>query len=198
MSFRRTMIVVSVALFVGATLVGTPATAKKSGKCPRFEPVPPSTASTRDDDIATQPVTRVTDAATEKKPVVVEFEQEASVWWYAYNQGRGPIVDGSRYFNIQVDTKKEVTGLHVRLEWPIAPLELDLYMYYEYGDMAAWSESTNALPTGTDGTGGPGFEYIAGYPVARCTGFVIEDNAMWTTPQTAQLKLWLGPIEWKW
>jgi hypothetical protein len=197
MSFRRMMILASVALLVGATLMSTPATAKKSEKCPRFKPVPPETSSARAQEVPDLPVLRVTDRASAKKPLIVEFDQEASVWWYAHSQGRGPIVDGNRYFNIQVDTKKEVTGLHVRLEWPIAPLELDLYMYYEYGSLAAWSESTNAAPAGTDGTGGPGFEYIQGFPVARCTGFVIEDNAMWTTPQSAQLKLWLGPIEWE-
>ena len=80
----------------------------------------------------------------------------------------------------------------------MAPAELDLYMYYEDGSMAAWSEAFNQVPAGTSPgePGGLGFEYIPGFPVARCMGFVIEDNAMWTTPQPAQLKLWLGPMEW--
>lgn len=187
------------AIFAGLLLAGVliqPAAAKER-KCPRFRPSPPPTESTRAEEIPELPVIRVTDAATEKKPVVVEFDQEAAVWWYAYSLGRGPIVDGNRYFNVQVDTKKELSGLHVRLEWPNLAEELDLYTYYGSGETAAWSEATNAVPTFVSGdSGGPGYEHIAGFPVARCDGFVIENNAMWATPQPAQLKLWLGSIEW--
>ena len=194
----RLSVVVGVAMLVGATLVGTPAVAKKSGSCPRFKPVAPRTDSPRAEGVPKLPVIRVTDRATAEKPLVVDFEQEAAAWWYAYSQGRGPIVDGNRYWNVQVDTKKDVTGLHVRLEWPLVAEELDLYMYYGDGEMAAWSEAFNQIPAEVTGdSGGPGYEYIAGFPVGRCTGFVIEDNAMWATPQAAQLKLWLGPIEWQ-
>lgn len=188
--------VIVMALLAGG-LVSAPVAAKQQrSRCPKSRPVPPETESERASEVPKLPVTVVTDRATEEKPVVIEFDQEASVWWYAYTE-RGPIIDGNEYFNIQIDTRKRIVGLHARLEWPLLVEELDLYMY-EGPSMVAWSEAFNQLPAeATGASGGPGFEYIAGYPVSRCEGFTLEDNAMWASPQKAQLKLWLGPIEWE-
>lgn len=177
-----------------ASLTAPPAGAKGSERCPKFKPVAPRTESERAKEAPNLPITRITDAATKKNPVVIEFDQEASVYWYAHMGGRGPIIDGNEYFNVQVDTDKRVVGLHARLEWARLPEELDLYMYSS-GSIVAWSEAFNQIPAEVSGdTGGPGYEYIAGYPAGDCAGFTIEDNAMWTTPQKVQLKLWLGPM----
>ena len=182
-------------LFVlAAGLTVAPATAgQPSRSCPSFRPGSIDSESERARDVDRLPVTMVTDSATEKNPVVIDFEQGAAAWWYAWYE-RGAVVDGNQYFNVQVDTRKRSVGLHARLEWPLAVQELDLYMFDRYGQMVAWSEAFNQVPAEATGdTGGPGFEYIAGYPTRRCEGFTLEDNAMWATPQQAQLKLWLGP-----
>lgn len=189
----RSLSVLAALFVVGAGLMVAPATARESSRdCPRFRPSPIDTESERALEVDELPVTMVTDSATEEDPVVIDFEQEAAAWWYAWYE-RGPVVDGNEYFNVQVKTRRSSVGLHARLEWPLAPQELDLYMYDAYGDMVAWSEAFNQVPAeASGGTGGPGFEYIAGYPARRCQGFTLEDNAMWATPQQAQLKLWLG------
>ena len=194
----RCFVIAGLVAVVAAGLVVAPAGAKgSSDKCGKFRPVAPDTSSDRAKEVPKLPITRVTDAATKKNPIVIDFDQEASVWWWAWTE-RGPIVDGNQYFNVQVDTRKRAVGLHVRLEWPRLPEELDLYMY-NYGSIVAWSEAFNQLPAEATGdSGGPGYEYIAGYPAGDCQGFTIEDNAMWASPQQAQLKLWLGPIEWQW
>lgn len=178
---------------VGGGLTPAPASARESSGCSRFRPSPIVTDSERGLQAPDEPVTWVTDRATKKNPLIIEFEQEPAVWWYAYSE-RGPIVDGNRYFNVQVDTRKRSVLLYARLEWPLAAQELDLYMYNQDGEAVAWSEAFNQAPAELTGdSGGPGFEYIAGFPARRCQGFTLENNAMWATPQTVQLKLWLGP-----
>lgn len=185
-----------VAILAGGLVSGPVAAKQRRSSCPKFRPVAPVTESERASEVPKLPITVVTDRATEDNPVVIEFDQEAAAWWYAYNQ-RGPVVDGNEYFNVQIDTRKRSVGLHARLEWPLLAEELDLYMY-QGPSMVAWSEAFNQLPAEATGySGGPGFEYIAGYPAHRCQGFTLEDNAMWASPQKAQLKLWLGPIEWQ-
>ena len=189
----RSVATLAAVCIVGAGLALTPVAAKESAGCSKFRPSPIVTDSERGLEAPDQPVTWVTDRATKKNPIVIEFEQEPAVWWYAVTE-RGPVLDGNRYFNVQVDTRKRSALLYARLEWPLAAQEFDLYMYDEDGDAVAWSEAVNQAPSEATGdSGGPGFEFIAGYPSRRCEGFTLENNAMWATPQKVQLKLWLGP-----
>ena len=189
----RCLAVVAALCVVGAGLTVAPASARQSSECSKFRPSPIVTDSERGLQAPDQPITWVTDRATKKKPIVIEFDQEPAVWWYAVNE-RGPLVDGNRYFNVQVDTRHRSVLLYARLEWPLAAQEFDLYMYNEDGVAVAWSEAFNQAPAEATGdSGGPGFEFIAGYPSRRCEGFTLENNAMWATPQKVQLKLWLGP-----
>lgn len=194
---RSASLIMATALVLGA-FTAPSAAGKGRGACPKFRPEAPPSDSEKAQEVPNLPVVLVTDRTSEERPLVIEFEQELSVWWYAHAAGRGPIIDGNSYYNVQVATKKRNVGLHARLEWPLAPEELDMYMFNRYGSMVAWSEAFNQLPAEATGdTGGPGFEYIAGYPAINCSGFTIESNALWATPQTATLKLWLGPIEWE-
>lgn len=190
----RHLVALAALAILGAGLSAAPVSAApESSSCAKFRPSPIVTDSERGLDAPDQPVTVLTDRATEESPVVIEFEQEPAVWWYAYTE-RGPIVDGNRYFNVQVDTRKRSVEIHARLEWPLAVQEFDLYMYDADGAPVSWSEAINQVPPyASGGSGGPGFEQIPGYPARRCEGFTIENNAMWATPQQVQLKLWLGP-----
>ena len=181
---------------VAASFAASPAQAGGAKRCAKYRPHPIVTDSPKAKSAPDLPVVKVTDAATAKDPLVIEFDQQASVWWYAHLAGRGPIIDGNEYFNVQVDSKKPYTGLHVRLEWDIPVMELDLYLW-SYSTFLAWSEAANMAPEEVTGaSGGLGYEYISGYPAQDCQGFTIENNAMWTAPQKARVKVWLGPVGW--
>lgn len=198
MTFRARTAGVLIAGLVMASLLVVPVQAKGTDRrCPKFRPRAIETGSQRAAEIPQIPVVNVTGSATKADPVIIEFDQGAAAWWWMFAVGRGPIVDANEYFNVQVDTDKRLAGLHVRLEWDVPPAELDLYMFDRDRTLVAGSEAFNQLPAELTGdTGGPGYEYINGYPAHDCAGFTIEDNAMWSPPQPARLKLWLGPADW--
>ncbi len=141
------------------------------------------------------PLRRVTDAATEENPVVVEFSHGPAVGALIARQ-----LADIKYFPIQVLTKKGRPGLHVRIEWGTPSVdEIDLFLQTNDGEYVAADDGTNVpLPLKDEdypkvaGLSGMGYEYIPGYAVTNCAGFVVQSEALRSAGRDVTLKLWLG------
>ncbi len=182
----------TVAGIIAAALAPAPhVSARPAPACPSPRVhEPPQEESWDTSGARTAPVIRVTDRATEKRPVTVEFDVAPSLWWWAYTL-RGPLVgESARYYRLQIDSSR-YRSLHLRLEWGSpTPDDFDLYLYDTNGQMVAWSEAANIEPNRN------GFEYISGYAGRRCEVFVIEILPMLTPGRTVTLSAWLGPMGW--
>ncbi len=198
---KRTLAVVALAVFFSAVTTEV-ATTRPARGCPKARPVTPEAESPRADEVPELPVRKVTDSATAKKPLVVQYDHGPALWWWyaapMVGSDRGPVIDDNRYFNFQIETRKKLAGLHMRLTWPApAPDEFDIYLF-SGGSMVAWSEGFNQVPPGArDPRAGWGLEYINGVPVVDCEVLTLESMAMWTAGKPMTLEVWLGPIEWE-
>lgn len=194
---HRVLVAGLTSLLVG--LVFAPGAGGAPRGCPDWKPKVPSEAlSPKASDVPDEEIVTVTDKATKKNPIVIEYEHGPAVWWWAGSE-RGPLIDDTRYFNVWVDSKKSWAGLHMKVEWdPVRPDELDLYVYDQSGFRTAWSENFNQwegdLPVGS---GAKGYEYVDGLPMEDCSGVTIESLPMWWAGQDVRLLLWLGPAQWE-
>jgi hypothetical protein len=203
-STRTLAVLASVGLLVGAFAAGPAEAAKKKKKkkpfsCAPAEPVAPQSAHAGADTAPEGEVTRITQAATEEAPVVIEYEHGPAMYVFGTAE---PIQEDNAYFNLQVVSKKPGQALYILQEWGTGFTDLDLYLYDDTGTQVALSGAFNAAPessspigdlSGPNGTGGSGFESISGFPATPCAPYTIESVAYMTQGEPVSLKLWLGP-----
>ncbi|MGH2694637.1 MAG: hypothetical protein ACRDJJ_07430 [Actinomycetota bacterium] len=178
-ALRRAVAVTASVALVFSALWATPAEAqKKKIKCPAF--------SAGYEDAAEAETIKVTDKATEKKPVTVEFDHPPSLV---------AVADDYKYYNVQIFSKARQTGLYIREEFNEVS-DIDLFLYDEGGEEVASSGAFNPAPipglTDADGNGGSGYESISGFATERCAGFSIESHAFLTPGTDVALTIWLG------
>lgn len=177
----------------GAADAGAKKKKKKGVTCDAFTPVEPKSNSGETAEALEAEVVKVTNASTEEKPLVVEYEHGPALWETATQT---PIHEDTVFFNIQAAPKSPTTGVYARIEWssPSAD-DIDLYMYDAAGDEVAVSGAFNAAPVGPfESNGGNGFEFIEGHPANQCDGFTLESRAFATEGEAMSLKLWLGEV----
>lgn len=185
--FRIAAIVSSAAVLAGA--LAAPAAAGKG--CGKFKPSEPASASGQTGEVLETKVVKVTDKATEKKPITIEFHQDPGAW---HPDGSEPMVDNSTFFNFQVVSKKKLALLNLRADWgyPTAS-DLDYYLFDGTGTEIGSSTAFNPLPAVNQSTGGEGFEFIEGIPAPRCDGFTLESRPYLSpTGEDVTLTVWLG------
>ncbi len=190
-SIRTLAVMASVGLIVGALAAGPADAAKK--KKPACAPY-----ATAVEAAAEAPVVQVSDAATEEKPVVVEFEHPASL---VQEAAQLPDTQDEQYVNIQV-TSKAPAGLYVKEEFN-SRHDIDLYLYNDAAEEVASSGAFNPAPVAppvgpynlnADGRGGESWESIAGFEAAPCQGFTAESIAYATTGTPVKMTIWLGEV----
>ncbi|HYN36413.1 MAG TPA: hypothetical protein VEV82_05505 [Actinomycetota bacterium] len=198
---RNIAVVASIAVLTGALVGGTSAQAAK--KCGKFKPGTPASGSESRDAAKSAKVQKVTDKNTSKKPLTIEYAHGPAQWLISdpsgeTPQGQRPIVEDTKWFNIQVDSKKKLVGLYIRQEWAPTPVsDMDLYLWDKFGGLAGTSGDFNQVQ-GTplnSNTGGPGWEEISGLGVTDCTGFTVESRAFSSPGEAMTLKIWIGPIK---
>lgn len=191
-SVRTLAVLASAGLIVGAFAAGPADAAKKKRKkfscAPATAAVPAAGHSSNAEEAAQAEVLNVTQAATEEKPLVVEYEHGPAVSDIG--------VEDTKYFAFQVVSKKPGAGAYVKIEWPGTVSDIDLYMYDAAGTEVAQSGAFNpvAIPGVTDagGNGGPGFESIPGFPAEPCSPYTIESKGYATPGEAMKLSIWLG------
>lgn len=190
-TFRVVAIVAAAALVVGA--FGLPADAKKrKKKKPKPTPTVFACAPGTYTEAPDAEVVKITDAATEAAPVVIEFSHGPS----------GPVgqTHESLYFNIQLETPNAAPGLYIREEFSERH-DIDLSLFDSAGEEVDSSGAFNAAPVNpgpeeadlsSGGRGGEDFESIPGFAGASCGAYTIESSAYATPGTDAVLKIWLG------
>jgi len=184
MRSRRTLRTISalasVGLLVGAMTAGPADAAKKKKKklvCDAFTPGV--------EDAAEAEVVKITPKATEKKPVVIEFE----------HAGSAPVAaQDHQWFNVQVYSKTPTAGLWIKDEFSDRH-DIDLYLYNSAGEEVALSGGFNPLPEvggDSDGNATTNSEQIPGYPAGQCEGYTIESVGFLTPGTDATLSIWFG------
>lgn len=178
---------------------------KKKGACPG-KPKPPAVpacpAYVPGEQGAEAETTIVTDAATEEKPVELEFDAGRGLG--------GPLIGGvpvppdqtkHNYHNVQIDSQAAEVGLYLRLEFPDRR-DYDLYLLYPDGSEASHSGDFNpvheALSCGAATTqcqSGSNFESINGIKTSDCQGWTVDSVAYLTEGGKVKLKMWLGEIK---
>ena len=201
-SIRTLAVLASAGMIVGAFAAGPADAAKKKKKgltCATYAPAAPASNAPAAADAPKEAVLKVTPAHTEEAPLTVEVEQGQGLWIYEPDTEeiikQVPVVDDSKFWNLQVYPSTPSTGLYVRTEWDSsAPDDLDQYIYNAAGEEIGGSGAFNAAPVPpiSSTTGGPGFEQTSGLPVGQCEGVTVESRTYMTTGQTVTLKVWLG------
>ena len=192
-SIRILAVVASAALILGALVAG-PADAKKKKKgCPAASFVEPASPSGSRTEVPGGEVTTITDTATADAPVVIEYEHGPALWDTANQE---PIVEDTKWFNIQVDSAAPAAALYARQEWPIPSVsDMDLYLWDgPSGAQVAVSGAFNGAPVPVPvvgETGGMGYESISGLVVGDCAGLAVESRAFMTAGEVMTLKVWL-------
>lgn len=176
---------------------------KKPAECPAATYAEPASASVSR-PAPDAKIIKVTDAATAAAPVTLEYEHGAALWdWFSGNipgeqEGPRPILEDTKWFNIQVDSSSLVAGLNVRIDWAIpSPSDIDLHLWYgATGAQAAFPGSSNLNPVGPmplmSPNGGMGWESIRGFAVPDCSTFLVESRAAITAGEAMTLTIWLG------
>ncbi|MDQ3955381.1 MAG: hypothetical protein M3285_07520 [Actinomycetota bacterium] len=188
----------AIGVLAGALISGTSAQAAK--RCGKFKAAEPISDSKNTAEATKAKVKKITDKYTQAKPFTVEYTHGPAVWFPADPEdaeGQAAAVEDTKWFNIQVDSKKKSVGLFVRIEWSPTPVsDIDLYMYDKHGGPAAQDGHWNQLPEGSPGVqgGNPGFEEIAGFGATDCSGYTIESRAFNSPGENMTLKIWLGSI----
>jgi hypothetical protein len=189
----------SAALVVGA-LVSAPAEAGRR-RCGKFKPAVPISDSENRNQAPKAKLYKVTDKYTAKKPLTIKYSHGPAFWFITDPvdaEGQRALIEDTKWYRVQVDSKKRTVGLYVRQQWAPTPVsDMDLYMYDKFGSQAAVSGDFNQVQ-GTpinSGTGGPGFEQISGLGAKDCTGFSVESRAFTSPGESMKLKIWLGKVK---
>lgn len=188
---------------VGLTAVALSATPAVASGCPKYKPQEPVSDSGNRAEATSAPVMKVTDKHTEAKPLVIDYDHGPAFWFIQDpmgTQGQRALIEDTKWFNIQVDSKARDVGLHIRQQWdPNSPDDFDLYLYDKSGGAFGQSATFNwaeGVAPGTlgGGDGGLGYEQVLGLLASRCQGITIESRAFTTPGRAMQLVIWLGPI----
>ncbi len=188
-SVRTLAVLASAGLIVGAFAAGPADAAKKKKKpktltCDTFTPGM--------EEAAEAEVVKITPAATEENPVVIEYEHGMagpSIPLVGH-----PGLTESQYFNIQLYGAPN-TGLWLKQEFSDRH-DLDLYLFNEAGEEVAHSGGFNTLPQAydSDGNATENSENIPGYPGDQCAGYTIESIAYLTPGTDVKLSIWYGEV----
>lgn len=192
-SVRTLAVLASVGLIVGA-FAAAPADAAKKKK--KKKGVSCATFTPGMEEAAEAEVVKITPAASEDKPVVIEYEHGPA----------GPSIPivghpgltESLYFNIQLYGSSD-KGLWIKQEFSDRH-DLDLYLYNEAGDEVTHSGGFNTLPQAydSDGNATENSENIPGYPGEQCAGYTIQSTAYLTPGTDVTLSIWYGDITEDW
>lgn len=188
-SLRALAVVASAALILGA-FVAAPADAKKKKACPKF---------TAPDWAADAETTILTDAATAEEPVTLEFTtgHGAGTTSTDYPEDGDGTLSHS-FQNVVVDTKAKSSNIHARIDF-LPAFDYDLFLRISAGPALAYEADFNPFtaagptPIGgySDGSAGPGWSQIDGYPVPDCAGYTVDIASSITPGGPVTLTLWL-------
>lgn len=196
MSSQRTIktlsVLASIGMLVGAFAAVPAEAAKKKKKpfaCAPATATPPAEGNSGNpEEAAEAEVLNLTAAATEEKPLVIEYEHGQAI----ADLG----MEDTKYFAFQVVSKTPGAGVYILQEWPGQESDIDLYLSDSSGAEVASSGAFNPAPVpillDSGGSGGQGFESISGYPADPCSPYTIESKAYLTPGEDMTLKLWLG------
>lgn len=192
--------VLATGLLASALISGT--SAQAATRCGRFKPAEPVSDSQNTAEATKAKVNTITDKYTQAKPKVFSYTHGPAQWFPADPadaEGQSAAVEDTKWFNIQVVSKKKFFGLYIRQEWSATPVsDMDLYVYDRFGQQATSSGHWNQLPSEASATGfesgNAGFEEIAGFGVTDCSGFTIESRAFSSPGENMTLKIWLGSV----
>ena len=188
---RRGFLFLLIAVLAAGLLVAPASAAKKCGKYRPAEPLSDSLSRT---EVPSTKVVTVTDKHTSDKPLVIEYDHGPAFWLINDPSGSGPqgqaaVLEDTKWFNIQVDTKAKTSSLSIRQQWTAAPIsDIDLYIWVGFGNEITRSADFNHLggtPLAT--TGGHGFEEVTNFYASDCMGFTVESRAFWTPGDAMQL-----------
>ncbi len=197
---RSIGVIAAAGLIIGA-LVGGSAPASAAKKCKKFKPAVPASDSPSASEAPKAKVVKITDKFTQSKPYKVEYTHGPAAWLLADPtdplNSQLALVEDTKWFNIQVDSKKKFVGLYVRQEWAPTPVsDMDLYIWDSHGSQAGSSGEFNQAPGQGlgSGDGGNGYEQVLGMGVSDCSGYTIESRAFTSPGEAMTLKVWLGSV----
>lgn len=196
----RGLAVVAISILVLGAFAAAPAEAKKKKKKP-----PACAAFTPGELGAGGEVTKVTDAATEDKPVEVTLSTAPGLGLSSPDVGGDEGQTSHAYTNVQVDSASPGANLYVRVEF-MPSWDYDIFLRSSDGAALAYAAGFNqgmgaglGDPTGVglDGTGNGGHsefgaEAIDGYAAADCDGFTLDVSSAGTAGGDVTVKYWLG------
>lgn len=188
--FIRAFAVVGMSALVLGAFAAVPAEAKKKKKkaftCAAFTPGIEAAAEA--------PVVRVTEAATEAAPIVVESAHPESL---VQEHSALPDTQDEQYVNIQVVSKAS-QGLYIKEEFN-SRHDIDLHLYNSAGEEVDSSGAFNPLPVDatyidftSNGRGGENYESIVGFPADSCGGYTAESVGYATSGTPIKFSIWLG------
>ena len=196
-SVRTLAVLASAGLIVGAFAAGPADAAKKKKKKPKALSCAPATPGI--EAAAEAPFVKVTEAATEEKPIVVEFEHPQSL---VQEHEALPDTQDEKYVNIQVVSKAS-QGLYIKEEFNNRH-DIDLYLYNAAGEEVASSGAFNPAPvnagvhpaadTTAGGRGGETFESILGFEATPCEAYTAESVAFASPGTPVKMTIWLGEV----
>lgn len=195
-TLRSLGVVATAALLMGALVAPAEAAKKKKKKpkaCPAVAFVEPESPSASRTEVPGGDVVTVTNAHTAEVPLVFEYEHGAALW-DTVNQE--PIIEDTKWFNIQVDSTAPAANLFIRQEWAFpSPSDMDLYLWdaptgTQVNVSGAFNQTPVNLPFIAE-TGAMGYESISEQPVGDCTAYAIESRAFWTAGESMTLSVWL-------
>lgn len=191
-SIRTLAVLASAGLLVGAFAAAPADAAKKKKKkgvtCAPFE--------TSFEAAAEAPLVRVTEAATEETPIVVEFSHPPSV---VQEHPSAPDTQDEQYVNIQV-VSKAGSGLYIKDEFA-SRHDIDLHLYNSAGEEVDSSGGFNTLPVTlgpvdftSGGRAGENYESIVGFAADPCAGYTAESVAFASPGTDGTFSIWLGEV----
>lgn len=139
----------------------------------------------------------VSDEHTKKAPLEIHYDQPAGGVWMGE---AGPLGPGGVRTPFRIASAARFADLHVRVEWPTPSVtDLDLYLFDQWGQRRAYSESwnvdvldeVNPLNLGNS-SGGEGFEYIDGVTIPSCRRYEVATSNWHSAGEKVTLKLWLA------
>lgn len=197
----RGLAVVAISSLVLGAFAAVPAEAKKKKK-----KKPPACAAYAPGELgADAQITKVTDAATEEKPVEVTVSTGPGLGFSSPDVGGDTGETSHAYANLQVDSASRSANLYVRVEFTPS-WDYDIFLRTSDGTALAYAAGFNqgmgaglGDPTGAglDGTGNGGHsemgaEAIDGYAAADCDGFTLDISSAGTPGEDVTVKYWLG------
>ena len=201
----KRVVVISMLVVAVANLSAVGGTALAGSSCKAFKPVAPDSASSNAADATKTKVIQVTDKATEKKPIVVEYSHGPAVADQSLGESTTGdpqsmmLLEDARFFNFQVASKARAAAVNIRIEWGSpSPSDIDLRLYGGSGSEIDSSVAFNpiyndAYQAAFGGDDDNGMEQLLDVILTRCYGFTVESRPAWSPGEDAvTLKVWLN------